>query len=107
MLAIPLIQTPSQILNVPIGTGVFQINVYQKSTGVYIDVLQSGTLLIGGVLCLDRNLIFRGSYLGFPGDLAFVDNQANNDPDYTGFGTRYQLVYLDDNDLAQVPTLSK
>jgi len=38
-------------------------------------------------------------YLGFSGDLEFVDTQGTDDPTFDGLGTRYQLVYLEPSDL--------
>ncbi|MCP1257899.1 phage baseplate plug family protein [Acetobacter lambici] len=31
-----------------------------------------------------------------PGDLAFADTQGTQDPDYTGLGSRFVLVYAED-----------
>lgn len=46
------------------------------------------------------NLIVRSAYLGFIGDLAFIDTQGTSDPIYAGLGTRFQLVYLFPVDVA-------
>jgi len=51
------------------------------------------TLVIGGVRCQDRNRIVRDPYLGFVGDLAFIDAQGTEDPIYTQLGTRFFLTY--------------
>jgi hypothetical protein len=50
-------------------------------------------LVIGGVLCQDRNRLVRNSYLGFSGDLAFVDSQGIADPLPSGLGSRWLLTY--------------
>lgn len=54
--------------------------------------------VIGGVPCQANNLIVRDSYLGFVGDLAFVDTQPDpvlgpQDPQQSGLGTRWLLTY--------------
>lgn len=56
--------------------------------------------IVQGVLCLNNCLIVREPYLGFVGDLSFVDTQGTNDPDYTGLGGRYQLQYFEAQDMA-------
>jgi hypothetical protein len=51
------------------------------------------------VMCMDRVKLVRHAYLGFIGNLGFIDTQGKTDPDYTGFGARYQLIYLEATDL--------
>ena len=51
------------------------------------------SLVIGGVICQDRNRIVRNTYLGFNGDLAFIDSQGSQDPVPSGLGSRYLLTY--------------
>lgn len=93
-LAIPIQATPSQTLAVTLSGQATQLNIYQKRSGLYMDVLVNNTLIIGGVICENLNRIVRSLYLGFLGDLMFLDNQGTSDPEYTGLGTRYTLVYL-------------
>lgn len=99
MLSIPLTAVPSQTLNAVLGTQSCTINVYTLTTGLFIDVFVSGLPIIAGVLCLNQARIVRDKYLGFIGDLAFTDTQGTGDPDYTGLGSRYVLVYLEASDL--------
>lgn len=98
MQIIPLQPLPSQIIQVYLGPQVCQLNVYQKSTGMFMDVLVDNVLIIGGVLCLNLNKIVRSAYLGFIGDLAFMDLQGKTDPTYLGLGSRYVLAYLEPGD---------
>lgn len=100
MQIIPILATPNQTLAVQLNNQSCQINIYQKSTGMFFDLYVSGGLVIGGVICLNQNRIVRSLYLGFLGDFIFVDTQGTTDPVYTGLGSRYQLVYLDPADLA-------
>jgi hypothetical protein len=99
MIAIPLQATPNQTLTIVLGTQTCQLNVYQNPYGVFMDVFVNHGLIIGGVLCHNKNIIVRSGYLGFVGDLLFVDTQGTDDPDYTGFGTRFQLLYLEPADM--------
>lgn len=101
---IPLQAVPSQIVGVSLGTQNCQINVYQKATGLFVDLLIGGSLIIGGVIAQNLNRIVRDAYLGFGGDLVFIDTQGSNDPVYTGLGSRYALAYLDATDLLSVPS---
>lgn len=99
MKIIPIQATPAQSLSVVLAGQNCQINLYQKSTGVFLDLYVSNSPIITATICLDSVLLVREAYLGFIGDLAMVDLQGNNDPDYTGFGTRYVLVYVEATDL--------
>lgn len=101
MQIIPLQAVPSQTLVVTLGAQQCTINVYQKFYGVFLDLFATNTisgplptLIIGGQICQNINLIVRSLYLGFIGDLAFVDTQGKSNPIYTGLGTRFLLVYL-------------
>lgn len=115
MMTIPLQAVPNQTLTVQLAGQDTQLNIYQKSaTGVlgyrenpighlYMDVLVNNAYVISGVLCLNRSLIVRSTYLGFLGDFAWDDTQGLTDPVYTGVGARYQLNYLEPADTAAFP----
>jgi len=98
---IPLQSVPSQVLSVILNSQQCQLKVYQKSTGLYIDVYLNGSLLKGGQICQNENRIIRDAYYGFVGDMAFVDSQGSNDPDYTGLGGRFTLNYFDPDEVTQ------
>lgn len=97
---VPLIPAKSQNLTITLGGQICQINVYQKLYGVFIDLYVGTGLIIGGVYCLNKVRIVRDSYLGFVGDLAFVDTQENDKPFWQGLGSRFILTYLAEADLA-------
>jgi hypothetical protein len=94
MMLIPLQPVPSQTLNVSLASQACQIAVYQKTTGLYLDLSVAQRPIISCVLCRNRVLLVRQAYLGFLGDLSFIDTQGNADPVYSGLGTRYLLSYL-------------
>jgi len=94
MQVIPISALPAQSFSVTLDTQACTINIAQKTTGMFIDLLLNNVLIIGGVLCLDRTYIVRDLYLGFSGDLFFADTQRTSDPYYTDLGTRYLLVYV-------------
>lgn len=99
MQIIPVRAVPNQFLSVQLQGQPTELAIYQKSTGLFMDVFVNSSLIIGGVLCLNRKAIVRTAYLGFIGDLAFFDNQPSAffgpaDPVYTGLGARWPLYYF-------------
>lgn len=104
MLMIPLQPVPSQSIAVQLADQACQILVYQKSTdpGLFLDLYVADAAVVLGVICENHNRLVRGAYLGFIGDLMFVDNQGTSDPDYTGLGAlgaRFNLIYVEETDL--------
>ena len=102
MQIVPVQTLPNQQVQVQLGAQACQLNVYQTTFGLFMDVYVNGTLIIGGVLCQNLNRIVRSLYLGFTGDFAFVDTQGSTDPVYTGLGSRYLLGYFDPDELTPV-----
>lgn len=93
--SIPLVATPSQRCTVNLDGQQCTIQIDQKHGGaVFLTLSVSGNDIVTSRLCRDRVGLVRSPYLGFRGNLAFVDTQGQNDPDYLGFGTRYKLVYI-------------
>ena len=90
---IPLKAVASQVMSVQLGGQLCTIAVYQKSTGLYADLSVSDAPVVTGVVCEDRNPLVRGVYLGFVGDLYFVDTQGTTDPQYLGLADRYQFLW--------------
>ena len=66
---------------------------------MYLDLYVSNSLILAGVSCQNMRLMVLDAYLGFVGDLMWIDNQGTTDPVYTGVGTRYTLLYLAPGDL--------
>ncbi len=98
-LIIPLQPTPSQTVSVLLSDQQTVLNVAQKTTGMFMDVLINNTqLIIGGVICENQNPVIRSAYLGYIGDFAWLDTQPDpisgpSDPFYTAIGTRFFLGY--------------
>lgn len=93
MQIIPLSAVPSQALSVLLSGQNCQINVYEKSNGVYLDLFINNVAVVSGQLCLDRDPMVTKVYLGFVGTLQFSDILGTTDPVSSGFGERYFLVY--------------
>ncbi len=94
MKVVPISPVASQTLSVTLGGQSCSLAIYQKSTGLFLDLAVAKVPLMTCVLCHDRVRLIRQPYLGLIGDLCFVDTQGSNDPVYTDLGTRYLLVYL-------------
>ena len=94
-LSVPLQPTPNQQVTVTLNSQRCRINVYQLESGLYFDLYVSDAPIVLGVRALNGVKLVRDLYLGFVGELAFFDTQGSSDPDYTGLGGRYALIYLD------------
>ena len=91
---IPISSLAAQTFTVQLNGQNCSINLYQKSTGLFIDMTVNGNPCIQSVLCLNLVGIVREAYYGFKGQLVFFDSQGKSDPYYTDLGSRYQLVYV-------------
>jgi hypothetical protein len=83
---------PSEIATMP--------PVYVSTRMTFLDLYVDDALVVGGTLCRDRTRIVRDAYLGFLGDLAFVDAFGTDDPWHVEFGTRFFLIYWSAAELA-------
>jgi hypothetical protein len=99
MMTIPVNAVPSQSMSVVLAGQNCQIDLYQQSTGLYLDLYVSGSPIVQAMICRDRVNMIRQAYLGFIGGLAICDTQGVSDPDYTGLGSRFLLIYLEASDL--------
>lgn len=96
---IPLQATPNQTLTISLANQACQIDLLTKTTGLYMNLYVNNSPIILGVACENRNRIVRDLYLGFSGDLVFNDKQGSDDPVYTGLGSRFDLVYIEADEL--------
>ncbi|MBO1325339.1 hypothetical protein K2X14_11630 [Acetobacter sp. TBRC 12305] len=92
---IPINAVAYQAIKVPLSGHSVQLDIQQRSTGLYMNITLDGTLIMAGVICQDRTWIVRKAYFGMPGDLAFQDTQGTDDPVYSGLGSRFVLVYVE------------
>ena len=98
MQTLSLLATPKQSTQALLNGQAVSLNINQLAVGVFADISLNGspTPILVGVPCRNLILMVRSLYLGFIGDLCFVDQAGVQDPDYTGFGTdpRYVLTYF-------------
>jgi hypothetical protein len=95
MEVVPTQARPNQTLQVNLANQACTINVYQLAYGLFLDLYVGNSLVIAGVICENLNRIVRSAYLGFVGDICWIDTQGGDDPVYTGIGSRFQLLYLE------------
>lgn len=120
---IPLLAAPSQTLTVnlagqPVGISLYtgyDSGVYLNSTStptapvfdqappkirLFADITLAGEAALTGKLCgIAQQLFATSGYVGFSGELIFVDTenlglQDSTQPQWQGLGAQYQLVYL-------------
>lgn len=121
MQQIPLEAVPSQTLNIVLGgqscaLSVYTLNGYDYTdstlstpkANLYVDFSYNGVTVTTTAICLNlKRLLINRQYLGFSGDLMFIDTQGSDDPQYDGLaneqGGRWVLVYLEAADLAANP----
>lgn len=94
MQSIPLQPVPSQSTKVVLGGQNCQILIYQKPQGVFVDINADGVDISVGTIARDAVPLVCREYSGFAGNLLFIDSQGSEDPNYSGLGARFDLVYL-------------
>lgn len=99
MLVIPIQPVPSQQVLCVLDGQNCSISIYVRGAkgfqNVYVDLNSNGTNMC--LACLSHNAVALdscNSWDGFLGNLYFIDTQGTDDPQYTGFNTRWFLVYL-------------
>ena len=102
MQEVPLQPVPSQTLQTVLNGQQCALSVYVKSQCMFLDLALSGAPIIYAVQCKNLVSLVPTSYLGFSGWLLFLDTQGNDDPQYSGLGDRWMLLYLDAEDIASV-----
>lgn len=100
MLRIPLQAKPNQTLGIMLNGQPCEINIVQKTTGLFASLYLVNKPVVTTRLVRHGVGIVRQSYFGFVGDLVILDTQGETDPNYKELGSRYQLYYITESDLA-------
>jgi len=113
MQLVPLTAVPSQLVQANLNGQSVSIAVYQlgmaPTTGLYCDVMSNGTAIVNCLKCRAFSgsvteaapfLLLDAAYWGFQGDFLFIDSEGDEDPQYSGLGARWQLIYYSPIDLA-------
>lgn len=105
MLIVPLVPVPSQTLAIVLAQQNCELSLYLRGTHLYIDLSFNGNPVITTRICRNVQRLLRDAgYHGFIGDFMFLDLHVADlinglDPEYTGLGSRFQLIYLEASDL--------
>ncbi|EKN5157557.1 hypothetical protein ACPX3P_000674 [Yersinia enterocolitica] len=75
------------------------IRIIQRDSSIYMDLTVNGDPILQGVPCLYANKIVRYKYLGFRGDLFFLDNEGQSDPQWNGLADRFPLYFITEAEL--------
>lgn len=92
---VPLKALPSQSVSVVLAGQPCSIGIRQIGGRQYLSLSLNGTVICQNVLMVNRSAIVRAAYTGFVGDLAAVDTQGDDAPEYTGWGSRWVLAFND------------
>lgn len=101
MITVSLEAVKEQTVNVALNQQQCSIRLVQRESAIYMDLSVNNVPLIQGVPCLYANKMVRYPYLGFSGDLVFLDTQGTSDPEYSNLGGRYKLFYMTEAELVQ------
>lgn len=99
MLTITLTAEKEQTINVTLNNQPCIIRLVQRESAIYMDLSLNSIPIIQGVPCWYGNKIVRYPYLGFVGELVFLDLEGEDDPFWDGLGTRFLLFYFEEVDL--------
>ena len=91
---IPIQPTPSQTVKTTVGNAQLRILIACKNQGTFVSINMDDEDISNNVLAHDYCPLIQSDYLGFPGNLMFIDTQGEEDPDYKLLGSRWILVYL-------------
>ena len=100
MQVVPLQPIANQTLQVQLNGQACTLNVFQFAYGLFVSIFLGNQLIKASVIGNYGTRLVLDAYLGFSGDLLFVDTQGSENPLYYGLGARWQLVYLAPADLS-------
>lgn len=92
---IPLKAVPSQSVNIGLAGQPCTIALAEIGGRQYLSLSINGSVICRNVLVVNRSAIIRAAYTGFIGELAAIDTQGDEAPQYSGWGTRWLLAFND------------
>ena len=99
MLTISIEPQKSQSISVSLAGQKCVIRMIQRESFIYMDLTVNDNPIMQGVPCLYGNKMVGYSYLGFKGDLVFLDSDGQQDPHWDGLGNRHILYYIEESEL--------
>ncbi|WP_442316493.1 phage baseplate plug family protein [Xenorhabdus anantnagensis] len=79
---------PNQTTSFSIRTDLIELTLETRLENIFATVKQNGEYLVCNRIC--RNLTYICRWL------VFIDIEGNSDPEYSGLGSRYKLVWNDE-----------
>lgn len=105
ILEIPLQSFPMQRFEVTLEGQYCHIELLQRAENeLYFSLTANNVMICDSVLCYDRVPVVITDYRGFVGNIYFEDTKGELNPVYTGFSSRYRLLY---GDLPANPIISE
>lgn len=98
MRLIPLSPLPNQRFSVILDDQNVTITLKQNGGAVYLSLECNQELVVSGHICNNDIPMPIFKTTKFKGLLAFHDSLGKSHPHYEGFGTRYLLVYLSEDE---------
>ena len=92
-LIIPIQPLPNQTFFVSVNNQNCTINIFSKWTGLFFSLSVDNSPVVSSRIIRNKLPIVNLAYNGFIGDFYMLDTQSNDDPIYTGLGSRWVLVY--------------
>lgn len=84
---ISLSPIPNQIFSFTNGTDEYEVELNSRLNNLYATVKKNNEIVVCNRIC--RNMTYICQWL------IFADQQGNTDPEYTGLGSRYRLIWAD------------
>ena len=105
MNTVPLRAIANQTVQAVLGGQNCSLRVYTRQSeassmvgvngaALFVDLAVNEVAVVSGIIAREGTLLLRYPRLGFVGDLLFVDMQGAADPQWTGLGDRWRLVWL-------------
>lgn len=96
VVTIPLKPVPSQSVTIPLAGQPCIIDIQLLGGRQYLSLSVNGVVICQNVLIVNRSAIIRAAYTGFIGEIAAIDTQGDETPNYTGWGSRWFLAFNSD-----------
>ncbi len=100
MVEIPLQPIPAQELQCILDGQNCTLSVYWRFGKLYADLLVNSEPVFTGAICQNLQWVNQSPSPDFSGGLIFVDGLGDEAPHWDGLGTRWALLYLDAEEVA-------
>lgn len=87
ILEVPLQQVPNQTFGVRLGGSNYELTLNYRAGGLYLSVVKDNEPVVYNRICQNNNPIDQ---------FFFSDIVGNENPDYTGLGDRFRLLWSDE-----------